>query len=179
MKIDYNKELGIYTSEFMERLSQSFEMAGSKLFNKVEEVKNKTQFGYSIEEKITCYEGETIQLKEFPFKWGFNGELEIGQSHMAQFCNEKREFLVPNEMNMEFLYKKTLEEKDAFFEAIIAKLLLQDYVAIMRIPEKSLFTVVHRKEVTTDNSSVFGTIDCIEYVFNLVVFKEPTKDNNK
>ena len=88
---------------------------------------------------------------------------------------ERRNFYVPNKTNMKYLTSKTIEEQDQFFDAIIAKLLLNDYVAIMSIDNKSGYQLLRKLPITDENSSVFGSIDYIEYVFYLVVFKEQDK----
>ena len=73
---------------------------------------------------------------------------------------------------MEGIVKQTIAEQEAFFDAIIAKLLLQDFMAVLHVPKDMVHQRVTQIPVTKANSSVFGSVDYIECVFHLTVFKD-------
>ena len=169
--LNYEEELVEYSSNFMEKLEKSFYISDTITYVNVENHKVQTQFGYEIIENLIHHHGEGLKLEEFPFKWGFNGDQVLNDFN--SFNSPSRcEYYVPNEMVMHDIVVETIRDQDRFFDAIIAKLLLQDYIGIMKIDLENTFKNIVRLQPTKENSSKFGSLDYIEYIFHLAVFKE-------
>lgn len=165
--MNYNEELDKYISNFFNKLSNSFELAPTPAFAKYSEEKTITQFGYKINTIQTIYDGEQRHLREFPFKWGFNDEFIAPNTNFGP-----DEYYVASP-KMEAIVQKTIDEQEAFFNSIIANLLLQDYFAVLETdPESRVQRLIQLPAVTKANSSVFGSIDYIEYIFHLVLYKD-------
>lgn len=138
-------------------------------------IKNKTRFGYTIEKHQKFYYCKPLLLKEFPFKWGFNNEIQFNafDSNLSTEFNYN-EWFVPNHDKMISIVEETIKNQDDFFNTIIAKLVLQDISAVSIPNDNELYPAMFITPIapTHINSTIWGTIDYVEYAFMLRASKD-------